>query len=101
MAPRARFRGNYKGIGDMLRSPQMQREMATRAERVKDKALALAPRETGQYSTSFRVEVGVREGKKPRAQAKVINDASNASYVEWGTSKTPRFRPLGRAAGAE
>ena len=101
MAPKARFRSNYKGIGAMLRSRQMQEEMRKRAEDVQDKAQAMAPRDTGDYATSFRVETGVREGKKPRAQAKVINDDPAAPYVEWGTSRTPRFRVLGRAAGAE
>lgn len=101
MAPRARFKGNYRGIGQMLRSAQMQREMETRAERVKGKAETLAPHDSGRYAGSFRVESGVREGRKPRAVAKVINDAPNAPYVEWGTSKTPRFRPMGKAADSE
>lgn len=101
MAQRARFRGDYKGIGKMLRSAQMQREMEARAERVKGKAEALAPHDSGRYAGSFRVEAGVREGKKPRAVAKVINDAPNAPYVEWGTSRTPRFRVMGKAAGSE
>jgi hypothetical protein len=101
MAPHAKFRGDYKGIGKILRSTQMQREMETRAERVKSKAEALAPRDSGQYSASFRVETGVREGRKPRAVSKVINDARNAPYVEWGTSKTPRHRTMGKAAGTE
>ncbi len=101
MAPRAKFRGDYKGIGKMLRSKQMQREMETRAERVKSKAEGLAPRDSGRYADSFKVETGVREGRKPRAVSKVVNDAPNAPYVEWGTSKTPRHRTMGRAAGAE
>lgn len=101
MARKARFRGNYKGVGQILRSHQMQQEMKQRADRVKAKAETLAPHHTGQYAGSFRVEVGVREGGKPRAMAKVINDDPAAPYVEWGTSRTPRFRVMGRAAGAE
>jgi hypothetical protein len=101
VARKARFRGNYKGVGQMLRSRQMQEEMRQRAEDVKNKAVALAPRDTGSYVSSFRVETGVRGGSKPRAQAKVINDDSAAPYVEWGTARTPRFRVLGRAAGTE
>ena len=98
MAPRAKFRGDYKGIGKILRSKQMQKEMEARAEKVQTKAEGLAPQDSGTYRQSFRVEVGVREGRKPRAVAKVVNDAPNAPYVEWGTSKTPRFRVMGRAA---
>jgi hypothetical protein len=78
----------------------MQREMQQVAEQVKSKAEAIAPRDSGQYAASFRVEVGVREDNS-RAQAKVINDDPIASYVEWGTSRTPRHRVLGRAAGFE
>jgi len=85
----------------MLRSRQMQEEMRQRAEDVKNKAETLAPRDTGTYAASFRVETGVREGRRPRAQAKVINDDQAAAYVEWGTSRTPRHRVMGRAAGDE
>ncbi|MFI6510134.1 HK97 gp10 family phage protein [Streptosporangium sp. NPDC050855] len=101
MPPRARFRSNYKGIGEMLRSAQMQREMETRAEQVKDKAKSLAPQDSGRYADSFRVETGAREGAKSRAVSKVINYAPNAPYVEWGTSRTPRYRVMGKAAGDE
>ena len=98
---RAKFRASYKGIGEILRSQQMQREMADRADRVKSTAEALAPRETGDYAASFRVETEIREGKTRRAVAKVINDSPHATYVEWGTSRTPRHRVMGRAASGE
>lgn len=101
MAQHARFRTDYKGIGKMLTSPQMQREMRARAEQVQSRAESLAPHESGQYGASFRIEVDVREGAKPRARATVINDAPAAPYVEWGTSRTPRYRVMGRAAGSE
>ncbi len=98
---RAKFRASYKGIGEILRSAQMQREMEARAERVKAAGEAIAPVDTGTYAASFRVESGVREGKTKRAVATVINDAPHATLVEWGTSKTPRHRVMGQAAGAE
>lgn len=101
MAPRARFRGNYKGIGRILTSKQMQDEMESRADKLKGACQASAPRETGAYSRSFHVETGIRKGGKPRAQSKLINDDESAVYVEWGTSRTPRYRVMGRAAGAE
>ena len=97
---RARFRANYKGIGQILVSPQMQREMKARAEKVKARAEALSPEDTSQYVRSFKVEPFIRKGKTSRAVAKVINDSPHAAYVEWGTSRTPRFRVMGRAAGS-
>lgn len=100
-AKRARFRGNYKGVGEMLRSPQMQREMESRAERVKARAVASSPVDSGEYVQSFRVEGSIRPGKSSRAIAKVINDSPHATYVEWGTSKTPRYRVMGKAAGSD
>ena len=101
MASRARFRGNYKGIGQILTSKQMQDEMESRANRLKGACQASSPRDTGAYSRSFRVETGVREGGKPRAVSRLINDDESAVYVEYGTSRTPRYRVMGRAAGAE
>lgn len=101
MAPRARFRGNYKGVGEMLTSKQMQKEMEDRARRLEGACVADAPRDTGNYATSFRIETGIRPGPKPRAESKVINDDEAAVYVEFGTSHTPRYRVMGRAAGTE
>lgn len=100
MARSARYRQNTKGFAKVLTSKQMQDAMKDRAEQVQQRAEAIAPRDTGDYGSSFRVDVGIREGPKPRAVAKVINDDVAAPYVEWGTSKTPRFRVMGRAAGS-
>lgn len=97
---RAEFRADYKGIGLILKSPQMMREMKARAERVQARAVSLSPHQTGNYVASFRVETSVRVGKTTRAIAKVINDSPHATFVEWGTSRTPRHRVLGRAAGS-
>lgn len=101
MASRARFRGSYKGIGQILTSKQMQDEMESRANRLEGVCQASAPHDTGAYSQSFRVETGIRTGSKPRAESKVINDDEAAVYVEYGTSRTPRYRVMGRAAGTE
>jgi hypothetical protein len=101
MAERARFKGNYKGIGQILRSVQMQREMEQRAKPIKARCVATSPRDTGAYASSFRIETGIRPGRKPRAESKVINSDPAAPYVEWGTSRTPRHRVMGKAAGVE
>ncbi|MEU6725468.1 hypothetical protein ABZ917_17310 [Nonomuraea wenchangensis] len=101
MAQRARFKANRKGIGKILTSRQMQAEMERRARAVQDRCIANAPEDTGSYKSSFRVETGIRPGPKPRAVSKVVNDDEAAPYVEWGSSRTPRYRVMGRAAGAE
>ncbi len=100
MARRARYRHDYKKFGKVMTSRQMQEAMKARAEKVQSRAEGIAPHHTGEYASSFRVEVGVRKGPKPRAIAKVINDDPAAPYVEWGTSRTPRYRVMGRAAGS-
>lgn len=100
MPPRARYRHDYKKFGKVMTSRQMQDAMKGRAEQVRSRAEALAPRRTGAYASSFKVEVSIRKGPKPRAVAKVINDNPAAPYVEWGTSRTPRYRVMGKAAGS-
>jgi hypothetical protein len=101
MARKVRFKGNYKGVGQILTAKQMQREMEQRARVVERRCETTSPHDTGNYASSFRVETGIRPGPKPRAQSKVINDDEAAVYVEYGTSRTPRYRVMGRAAGAE
>lgn len=98
---RAKFNASYKGIGQILRSEQMKREMKARADQIRAKAEALAPVDSGNYVESFRVETEIRKGSTTRAIAKVINDSPHAAYVEWGTSRTPRHRVMGRAASGE
>lgn len=98
---RAKFNASYKGIGQILRSEQMKREMKARADQIKAEAEALAPVDSGNYVESFRVETEIRKGATIRAIAKVINDSPHAAYVEWGTSRTPRHRVMGRAASGE
>lgn len=100
MARRAQFRTNYKGVGKILASKKMQDQMEERAERLRSVCEADAPEESGTYRRSFRVETGVRQGVKPRAQSKLINDARHATLVEWGSRRTPRHRVMGRAAGS-
>ncbi|HEY9369738.1 HK97 gp10 family phage protein [Streptomyces sp.] len=100
MARRATFRTNYKGVGKILASTRMQDQMEDRAKRLQAVCEAGAPEDTGTYRRSFRVETGVRQGKSPRAQSKLINDARHATLVEWGSARTPRYRVMGRAAGS-
>lgn len=96
----ARYKANYKGIGRMLSSRGMQREMYNRANKVKLVAEATAPKDTGKYAESFEVESGIREGKTRRAYGRVTNDDPKAIDLEYGTKDTPKFRTLGKALEA-
>ena len=91
----ARFNASYKGIGELLRSPAMEKDMRRRAEAIKRRAEETAPvgdartdPHAGRYRDSFKVESG-RDGgiKNDRAYGRVVNDAPEAFYVEYGTSK--------------
>lgn len=102
----AKFRVSYSGIGQMIRSPGMEKEMGRRARMIKDRAQATAPvgdpstdPHSGRYHDSFRVETG-RDGgfKKDRAYGRVINDAPEAFYIEYGTSRIEARHTLLNAA---
>lgn len=92
---RAGFNASYAGIADLLNAPFMVAEMRRRAERVAARAAATAPvgnpatdRHAGRYKASFRVESGAGGGvNHDRAYGRVINDAPEAFYVEFGTSR--------------
>jgi hypothetical protein len=85
---RARFQASFSGISKMINSPRMVAEMRRRAEKVAAQAAATAPRDTGQYSASFRVESGSHGGaNRDRAYGRVSNADNAALYVELGTSR--------------
>lgn len=96
-----RFRASYRGIGRMIRSPEMRAEMRRRAEKVKAAAEATAPVDSGEYKASFKVTSGARGGfRKDRAYGRVTNTAPHAFYVEYGTSSTRAHHTLRRALRA-
>lgn len=95
------FRASYAGIGEMLRSPEMQAEMRRRAAKVKAAAEAAAPVETGDYKGSFHLSSGARGGiRRDRAYGRVTNTAGHAIYVEYGTSAQPAHHTLRNALRA-
>jgi hypothetical protein len=102
----AQFRADYRGIGEMLCSEEMQADMHRRAERVAAAAEADAPvggvsdPHRGRYKASFSVESGVREGKTRRAFGRVVNDSPEAVYVEYGNKNIDAHHTLGRALDA-
>jgi hypothetical protein len=104
----AKFNASYSGIGELLRSPQMEAAMRARAEAIKTKAEATAPvgdpksdPHPGRYRDSFKVESG-RDGgrKRDRAYGRVLNDSPEAFYVEYGSSKIDARHTLLNAAQA-
>lgn len=104
----ATFHASYEGIGELLRSPMMEAEMRRRAEKIKPAAESAAPigdpatdTHPGRYKASFRVVSGRAGGVKgDRAFGRVLNDAPEAFYVEWGTSRQPARHVLLNAAAA-
>jgi hypothetical protein len=97
----ARFRASYRGIGKMLRSPEMQAEMRRRADKVARRAEAFAPVDSGQYKSSFTVSSGARGGlRRDRAYGRVTNTAPHAVFVEFGSSTVHAHQTLRRAMRA-
>ena len=96
----SRYRASYRGIGQMLCAPWMQREMVRRARNVKSRAMVTAPVDTGDYKDSFRIRSGIRDRPTRRAVARITNYSGHALYVEYGTSDTPRFATLRNALTA-
>jgi hypothetical protein len=93
--PGSRMHFSYEGIGEMLRSPWMEAHMLERADRMKDHAEAIAPvyqgksdKHRGRYKASFRTH-SIRDGgwRHDRAAGILINDAPEAVFVEFGTSR--------------
>lgn len=99
------FRANYDGIGQMLRSPEMQAEMLRRAGKVHEVAVNTAPvyeqgPHPGRYREAFHIESGVRPGGNSRAFGRVINDSDEAFWAEYGSVNNEAHHTLARALDA-
>jgi hypothetical protein len=103
-----RYNASYEGIGQMLRSKEMQAAMHALAEKVMVRAQAIAPFDPDDpdgmhYRDAFEVSSGVREPtgtQTARAYGRVTNADSAAIFVEFGTKNNPKHRTLGRALDA-
>ncbi|WP_310962148.1 HK97 gp10 family phage protein [Nocardioides terrisoli] len=98
------FRLDYAGMGEYLRSEDMEAAMLAHAEKVKAVAESIAPvyeqgPHPGRYKAAFSASAGVQEHKTTRAYGEVSNDAPEAFFVEFGTEHNPRHRTLGKAVG--
>lgn len=97
------FKASYDGIGQMLRSTEMQADMRRRAEKIKNAATVDAPYDPASvthYRDAFSVESGVREGASRRAFGRVTNDDAAAFYIEYGAKTIPAHHTLTRALDA-
>lgn len=94
------FNANFAGIGEMLRSAEMQAEMERRAGKGKDFAETIAPfdeHDGDHYKDHFSVEARPRHD---RACAALVNDDPAAFQIEHGTSRTPAHHTLLRSIDA-
>jgi hypothetical protein len=99
---------DYRGIGEMLRSVEMEAEMRRRAERALAFAEAIAPvgdpssdPHSGRYAASFRVTSSRRGGfKHDRASAVLENDSPEAYMVEYGNRNVEKHRILAKSIDA-
>ena len=90
------FKPDYEALGRFLAGEEMQADMKTRANKMKEFAQGIAPRdadtdeEAEHYADKFEVKGGVTtdHGHKPRAYADLRNTSDHAEYVEFGNGKT-------------
>jgi hypothetical protein len=79
------------GIGALLSSDMVRRELRRRADRVKEVAEATSPvgpeRDGVHYRDAWEVTDGVRETPSRRAYARVRNGSDHAAAVEFGNGR--------------
>lgn len=96
-----RFEPNLRGLEGLMRSVGMQRALLEPAERIAQRAKAIAPRDEGDYIDEIDTDSGIENGL-PLARVNANNFKS--WWIEAGTGgpgPTPAFAPLRRALDAE
>lgn len=79
-----RYKADYAGTGQLMRSAEMLAMLGEVAGHGAEFARSIAPRDTGEYADSIRVDSTRRGGShKDRAEAQIIADSDHAAYVEW------------------
>jgi hypothetical protein len=101
----AEYVPDHSGVGQFLRSRQMQEMLLAVANRIKDEAITRSPvgEETRErevhYRDSFHTAVVERGGATgDRAEAQCWNDSPQASFVEWGRYGVEPYHTLLRAS---
>lgn len=98
----AKFKASYKGIGEMLVSPWMQREMHNIANKARVIAEATAPvyegdgpdETPGSFKVSFTASSGIQEHQTSRAYGRLESHDDPALWIEIGTKKTPAHHTM-------
>ena len=88
---RTRVKMNSAGVREILNSSEVRAELRRLAGPVADRARSDAPRDTGEYADSIKVE----DATTDRAVVRVVARAPHARLVEARTGN------LARALGAE
>lgn len=103
----ATFKMSKTGVGQLLRSPEIQAEMLRRADLIKGVAEATSPvgidsdPHPGEYKASWVTSSTSRGGaRRDRAAAWVDNTAGHARFVEYGNEHYEGHHTLLRAAVA-
>lgn len=79
-----RYVGSYSGIGQLMKSEDMQALVRQVAEKGMAFAESISPEHTGEYKSSFEVQVSADGGpKNDRAEAVLVNTSDHAVNVEW------------------
>lgn len=96
MASTVRYEPNFAGLGKIMRGKEMQAMLAQEAQRGRQYAEAIAPRDTGEYAASFRVSSSSRGAGRwsDRAAGYLYNDSGHALAVEFQDD----YRTLGIVA---
>ncbi|GAB7187152.1 hypothetical protein ATKI12_6983 [Kitasatospora sp. Ki12] len=109
---RSTYTGRYTGIGNLLRSPGVQRAALQAAERLQRAAVFLSPvgdpaedPHPGQYKASFVVvpvtkNLPYRGKPARRLGARLLNTSPHATAVEYGNGKVQRYAVLRSAVDA-
>jgi hypothetical protein len=91
MAREISYKPDIKGTGKLMRGKEIEAFMRLKAQEGKQYAEAIAPRESGEYASSFRV-TSTHSGD--RATAYLYNDSDHAYLVEY----VDDYRTLGVVA---
>lgn len=91
-----RYQMNFRGLGKIMKGPGMEAMLRNKAQEGKQYAEVIAPVETGDYKSRFRVSSASRGAGRwsDRAAGYLHNDSDHAMYVEY----TDDYRTLGIVA---
>lgn len=99
MAAGYRFELNKLGVSEVANGQDIRREMRRRADNAASWVRANAPRDSGDFADSLRVEDVARGGpKRDRAEVRLVADSDHAVYVEYGAYGRDGEHLLTRAA---